>query len=78
MSQIENKVLGQDKKIIQERVKKDVFASKVVWVVSKAGCGSNLINGVMAYEMLSASGKAKAFKGNKKISDKGFIFERKN
>lgn len=76
MSQIESKVLGQDKKSIQEHIKKNVFDAKVVWKVSKKGCGKNLINGAMAYEMLSSEGKQKALKGNKKILDNNFVFER--
>ena len=78
MNQIENKVLGKDKKTIQERIKKDVFDPKIVWKISKQGCGQNLANGAMAHEMLSFDGKKKALKGNKKIYDNGFVFERLN
>ena len=77
MSKIENKILGKEKTSVRQNAKKDVFTSDMVWSVSKQGCGSNLINGKMAYEMLSATGKKKAFQGNKRISDNGFIFERK-
>ena len=78
MTEIEDKILGKVKQSPKQYIQKDVFASNVVWSVSKTGCGSNLVNGKMAYEMLSANGKIKAFKGIKKISDKGFVFERKN
>lgn len=78
MSKIEDKVLGKETTLPKGQLKKDVFATNVVWIVSRQGCGSNLINGKMAYEMLSPVGKKKAIKGNKKISDKDFIFERKN
>ena len=77
MTEIEDKILGKVKYSAKKNIQKDVFVSDVVWVVSKQGCGSNLVNGKMAYEMLSASGKERALKGNKKFSDKGFIFERK-
>lgn len=77
MSEIEDKILGIEKKNSVAFVKKNVFETDAVWFVSKEGCGKNLINGVMAYEMLSPDGKRKALKGNKKISDHGFVFERK-
>lgn len=77
MSKIEDKILGKEKALPKEQHKKDIFSTAVVWTVSREGCGSNLINGKMAYEMLSPNGKKKALKGSKKISDKGFIFERK-
>lgn len=77
MSKIEDKILGKDENLPKERHKKDVFSVNMVWIVSRDGCGSNLINGKMAYEMLSPIGKKKALKGCKKIADKGFVFERK-
>lgn len=78
MTEIEDKILGKVKQMPKQYIQKDVFASNIVWSVSKIGCGSNLVNGKMAYEMLSPNGKAKALRGNKKISDNGFVFERKN
>ena len=78
MSKIEDKILGKEQTLSKGKLKKDVFATDAVWVVSRQGCGSNLINGKMAYEMLSSIGKKKALKGNKKISDKDFIFEHKS
>ncbi|MBE6451798.1 MAG: hypothetical protein E7016_07575 [Alphaproteobacteria bacterium] len=77
MSKIEDKILGKEKSLPAQQHKKDIFSTAVVWTVSREGCGSNLINGKMAYEMLSPDGKKKALKGSKKISDKGFVFERK-
>ena len=77
MSKIEDKILGKEKALLAQQHKKDIFSTAVVWTVSREGCGSNLINGKMAYEMLSPDGKKKALKGSKKISDKGFVFERK-
>ncbi len=78
MSKIEDKVLGKEQNVSKKENKKDIFSADKVWIVTRQGCGSNLVNGKMAYEMLGPDGKKKALKGNKKISDKGFIFERKN
>ena len=78
MTIIEDKILGNEKSLSKKHLQKDVFSANVVWSVSKQGCGANLANGKMIYEMLSPDGKKKALKGSKKITDKGFIFERKN
>lgn len=76
MSEIEDKILGKEKKQKAETVKKNIFGVDSVWLVSREGCGKNLINGLMAFEMLSPDGKKKALKGSKKLTDKGFVFER--
>ncbi len=78
MSEIEDKILGREKKEKTPVAKKDVFATAIVWHVSKEGCGKTLFNGKTVYEMLSPEGKKKAQKGNKKIVEKGFVFERRN
>lgn len=78
MSEIEDKILGKEMKEKPEAVKKNYFSSSCIWQVSKEGCGANLANGMMVYEMLSADGKKKALKGTRKIADKGFTFERRS
>ncbi len=78
MSKIEDKILGKEALIQKKYLQKDVFSVDVIWCVSRQGCGSNIINGRMAHEMLSFNGKKKAAEGRKKISDNGFLFERKN
>ena len=45
MSEIENKILGKENSVNIKRIKKDVFTVNNIWVVSRQGCGSNLING---------------------------------
>ena len=77
MSEIEDKILGREKKAKSPAVKHDYFADTVVWQVSKEGCGTCSFNGKMVYEMLSADGKRNAKKGQQKFSDNGFVFQRK-
>lgn len=76
MSELEDKILGKDKakKSVSRRM--DYFSTTVVWKVSKAGCGTTIMNGKMVYEMLSSEAKQKAAKGTKRILDKGFEFVR--
>lgn len=78
MSELEDKILGKEKKVKPLRVQKDVFGTDMVWSVKKNGCGQCLFNGRMIYEMISPEGKAKARKGVKKFTDGNFVFELQN
>lgn len=78
MSEIEDKILGKEHTAKANAEKKDYFNAAVIWQVSKNGCGKSTFNGQMVKEMMSPEAKQKARKGNKKINDKEFIFERKN
>ena len=77
MSEIEDKILGKEKKAKNPDIKHDYFADAIVWQVFKEGCGTCSFNGKMVYEMLSTEGKRKAKKGQQKFSDNGFVFQRK-
>jgi len=78
MSEIEDKVLGREKKSVAAGKQKNHFGPQTIWQVCKKGCGPVFFNGNMVYEMLTSDGKQKAQKGVKKFEDGEFVFERRS
>ena len=76
MSDLEDKILGKEKRNTSKAKPQNIFSAENVWKISRPKCGITLTNGVIASEMFSPEGKAKALKGNKKIVDSNCVFER--
>lgn len=75
MSEIEDKILGRRKRKSPDLTKNMLFGKSAIWSVFKAECGKTLVNGQMAYEMISGERKKEVLKGKLKIKDGDFEFE---
>ena len=72
---MEEKILGvtpEEKK--EEKKTVECFTTQNVWIVSKKGCGSSLMNGRMVATMLNCDAKKQFMSGKKelKIGDTTF------
>lgn len=76
MSGMEDKILGKEKKSIENLKTQDALTARAVWKITRTGCGVMLTNGVMTAQMLSAESKAQALKGVSKITEENCIYER--
>lgn len=65
---MEEKILGVEPVEEKKDVKKtaDVFTANNVWLVSKKGCGTTLMNGRMVATMLDYDARKQFIYGNKK------------
>lgn len=65
---MEEKILGiEPKEEAKAKENKNMFDVKAVWVVSKKGCGTSLMNGRMVHEMLDYNSKKLVETGKKVI-----------